>query len=119
MKKYTKIVTVLMLIAVVLMAFSTVFADVNVPSAGRVEGGGDVALQRIVSAIITIFQIFAFAAAVIMLMFLGIKYVTASPDGKAEIKKSAVQYIVGAVILFAATGVLALIKNFAVGNIHA
>ena len=52
-----------------------------------------------------------------MLMFLGIKYITASPDGKAEIKKSATQYVVGAVILFAASGILQIVKNFAVSNV--
>ena len=48
-----------------------------------------------------------------MLIFVGIKFLTASPEGKAEIKKTAVIYIVGAVLLFAATGILQIVKNLA------
>ena len=35
----------------------------------------------------------------------------ASPDGKAEIKKQAFAYILGAVLLFGATWILPLIKT--------
>lgn len=48
-----------------------------------------------------------------MLMFVGIKFVTASPEGKAEIKKTAVIYVVGAILLLAASGVLGIIQNLA------
>ena len=58
-----------------------------------------------------------FAAAVIMLIFVGIKFITASPEGKAEIKKTAIIYVVGAILLFAASGILAIIKNLAETNI--
>ena len=48
-----------------------------------------------------------------MLIVLAIKYISAAPGDKAEIKKHAVVYVVGAVILFAATGILGIVKNFA------
>ena len=51
--------------------------------------------------------------AVIMLIVLAIKYISAAPSEKADIKKSATIYIVGAVLLFAASGVLAIIQGFA------
>ena len=38
---------------------------------------------------------------------------TASPDGKAEVKKSAVIYVVGAILVFATGLLLNLIKNVA------
>ena len=53
------------------------------------------------------------AAAVIMLIVLAIKYVSAAPSEKADIKKSAIVYVIGAVLLFAATGVLQLVKGLA------
>lgn len=53
------------------------------------------------------------AVAVAVLIWLAIKYITAAPSDKADIKKSAVAYVIGAVLLFAASGVLALIQNFA------
>ena len=53
-----------------------------------------------------------------MLIVLAIKYISAAPGDKAEIKKHAVVYVVGAIILFAATGILGIVKNFAT-NIEA
>ena len=44
---------------------------------------------------------------------MAMKYMMASPDGKAEIKKTAAQYIVGAVILFGAAGILKIIQLLA------
>ena len=38
---------------------------------------------------------------------------SAAPGEKAEIKKSAVVYVVGAIVLFAVTGLLTIIEKFA------
>ena len=38
---------------------------------------------------------------------------TAAPGEKADIKKHAIPYVVGAVIMFACTGILTIIENFA------
>ena len=118
LRKYSKIIIALLVIATICTSLNIVLGtDVTIPTAGNVKGGASTAANNIVGAVITMVQIVAFAAAVIMLMFLGIKYITASPDGKAEIKKSATQYVVGAVILFAASGILQIVKNFAVSNV--
>lgn len=116
LRKYGKIVLVLFLIGIIATSLSVVFGS-EIPTAGSDQSGAASSVQSIVGALIFIIQIIAFAAAVIMLMFLGIKYITASPDGKAEIKKSSVQYVVGAIILFAATGILQIVRNFALSNI--
>jgi hypothetical protein len=41
------------------------------------------------------------------------KYMMAAPGDKAEIKKSAVIYVVGAIVLFAVGGILSIIQKFA------
>lgn len=66
--------------------------------------------------IIRIVQVIATATAVIILIWLGVKYMSAAPSERADIKKSATIYIVGAVLLFATTGILAIIQTFA-GNL--
>ena len=63
--------------------------------------------------IIRIVQVIATAGAVIILIWLGVKYMSAAPSERADIKKSAVIYIVGAVLLFATTGILGIIQTFA------
>lgn len=108
-KKVTKIISIILVVMTILSAFSIVLGA-SIPSATRpASGTSDV--ENIAGNVIYIIQIIAFAAAVIMLMFVGIKFVTASPEGKAEIKKSAVIYVVGAILLFGATAVLEVIKS--------
>ena len=46
-------------------------------------------------------------------MVLGVKFITSSPEGKAEIKKSAVIYVIGAIMVFAAGIILGVIQNVA------
>ena len=114
--KIAKITSILFIVAAILGACSMVFAsDVSIPSPTPIPDGGD-DISRIAGYVIWAIQIIAFAAAVIMLIFLGIKFLTSSPEGKAEVKKMSVIYIIGAILLFAATGILEIIKRIA-GNI--
>lgn len=81
------------------------------------SSGASAAIQSIAGSILAMVQIIAIAVAVIMLIVLAIKYISAAPNDKAEIKKHAVVYVVGAIVLFSASGLLEIIKNFA-GNIN-
>ena len=83
---------------------SQVEAKPTSASTGIINGGNKVA--GIVAAV-------GVSVALVILIWLGIKYIIASPSDKADIKKSAVAYIIGAVVLFAASGILALIASFA------
>ena len=67
--------------------------------------------------IIGIVQVVAVGMAAIMLVFLAIKYMTSSVNEKAEIKKHAVVYVVGAIIAFAASGILEIFKDFVLKNV--
>ena len=114
--KIAKITSILFIVMAILGAFSMVLgADIPTP----VEPIGIDPVNSVVGNVIFVIQVIAFAAAVIMLIFLGIKFLTSSPEGKAEVKKMSVIYIIGAVLLFAATGILQIIKNLAVTNVTA
>ena len=111
-KTIMKILTIVMIVAMLATITMPVFAEAPMPSAsGSVPSG----LQSAAGQVITIVQFVCFAAAVVMLMVLGVKFISASPDGKAEIKKSAVIYVVGALLVFSAGAILGWIKdiNFA------
>lgn len=70
-------------------------------------------VTNIAGSIITIARVICAAVAVAMLAILGMKYMMAAPGEKADIKKHAVVYIVGAVVMFACTGILTIIQQFA------
>lgn len=69
-------------------------------------------VSKVLSVIITIVRIAGVCVAIVMLLAVAMKYMTAAAGEKAEIKKSAVQYVVGAVVLFGAVGILGVINNF-------
>lgn len=70
-------------------------------------------VNDIVTTVITIARVVGVAVAIVMLLVVAMKYMTAAPGEKADIKKSAVVYVVGAVVLFAVTGILGIINSFA------
>lgn len=94
---------------------STVFADdfIIQPSDIKAESSGaSTSAQNAAQKILGVVQVIAVAVAVIMLIVLAIKYISSAPNDKAEIKKHAVIYVAGAVLLFGASGILQIIKQF-------
>ena len=75
--------------------------------------------KNIVGSIISVIRVVGMGIAIIMITYVAIKYMSAAPSEKAEFKKSATALIVGAVVLFASTNILAIIADFAAKNIVA
>lgn len=75
-------------------------------------GSGTSVVTNIGGGVLGVVQTIGYIVAVIVLVWLGIKYIMASPDGKAEIKKQAFAYILGAVLLFAASTLVGVFKNW-------
>lgn len=72
----------------------------------------DNTITRTSGVILNIIRIIAFCIAVILLLIIGIKYMIAAPEVKAELKKDVPTYVTGAVILFAASGILQFVTYF-------
>ena len=118
MKKKTivKVMSVALMVAMIALCINNVaLATDTIPSGTTSNTSGT--FSRILSVILGITQVIGMAIAVIMLIVLAIKYISTAPGEKAEIKKYAVVYIVGAIVLFAASGILEIIKQFAKDNI--
>lgn len=82
------------------------------------ESSATKSVNNIVSSVITIARIVGVTVAIVMLLVVAMKYMSAAPGEKADIKKSAVVYVVGAIVLFAVTGILGIINSFS-SNIKA
>lgn len=115
MNKFIKIITALFIIAMLATMVMSVFATPT-DVLDKVKGDTDKAmsvggLSSTIKNVIGVVQVICYSAAVIMLILVGVKFITASPEGKAEIKKAAIQYVIGAIIVFAAGTLLGIIAN--------
>lgn len=134
MKNKTLKIIAVLLIAIALVTLTTTIVRAKAetqPGAGAGEGAGattgfepiepkpagDVGntVTNTAGQILTIVRIIGMAVAVIMLTILGIKYVAASPNEKADYKKGMTVYVIGAVLLFGASLLLGVIQNFVNG----
>ena len=110
MKKLLKVLSVMM-IAVLLLV--NVNAQIEVDDLSNLGGTGSSAITgtagNIWQTIVTIVQILAIAAVV----FAGIRYMFASADQKADIKKSMGILVVGAVLVFGASTLLKFVSTAA------
>ena len=111
---FKMMLTVLMLVVMVGVTGSVLAADsdgLQIPTPTTPGASTTSSINNITGRILFVVQMIGAAVATIMLIVLGIKYTTASPDGKAEIKKSAWIYVVGALGIFAATFIVGLLKG--------
>lgn len=116
-KKIIKIF--LILVSVLLIANVTFAAEVGDFIDGltgtKPEGDVSTKIEDASGQILTTVQYVGVAVAVIMLMVVAIKYFSAAPGEQAKLKQKLVVYVVGAVILFAATGIIQIVKSFGMG----
>ena len=127
-RKVMKIVSILLTVLMMAFVLSTsVFASSDTSDymqIGQFSGKSQDqqtagVFQNFIATLINLVQVIGMAVAIIMLIVMAIKYISAAPSEKAELKKSATIYVVGAIVLFAATGILQVVKNFAYANISA
>ena len=77
-------------------------------------------LRGLGNSIVTILTTIGSVVSVIVLIILGIKYMTGSVEEKAEYKKTMIPYLVGALLIFGASAiakaVIAISENLTAGN---
>ena len=115
MKKQVKIISAVLIILAILIAMT------NIVSATTTSGalntlGEDKANEDVLNfgqKIVPIVRAIGIIAAVVILMIVGIKYMMGSAEEKAEYKKTMPAYVIGAVLVFGATQILAFIVDIA------
>lgn len=117
MKKSKKIfLRVLPVLIVLMVVFTTnVFAagfgnfNSNMDVKADTSGNTVKSIGAVWGIILTVLQVAAIAAVV----FAGVRYMFASADSKADIKKQMIWLVIGAILVFGASTVIQLITNFA------
>ena len=119
MKKAVKIVFILICFAAILFALnSSIYAAASFDTTpyekvNQTEASDVGELQNIGNIIIGIIRTVGSIASVGVLIVLGIKYMAASLEERAQYKKSMIPYVVGAVLVFGITNLLAIIIDIA------
>lgn len=135
MKK--KIVSVILIFVVIILNFNVVCANgpfdilddarkplepvvqqYNNSLQGRLYGGGNNSVSNIGATIAGYIVYAGIVVAVVVLMLKGIKFITSSPEGKADVKKELIPWAVGIVILFSIQAILQFVVNFAQNNVN-
>ena len=83
--------------------------DQSVPNAAN-------AIQLVNNTAITaisVARVVCVTIAIVILLVIAMKYMMSAPGDRADIKKHAIHYVIGAFILFAVTGILSILNSFA------
>ena len=107
-------IVTLLVVAVLFATIAPVFAVENPQDyfTPNTQTGTATNFQNAGGTIIGLVQIIGTAVAIVMLIWLGIKYVIAAPEEKAEIKKGAFIYVIAAVFIFAASNIVKIVADF-------
>jgi len=84
-------------------------ADVKTPLQVNTNEAG---IAKVINMIIGLLQIAGSGISVLVVTILGIKYIIASVEEKAEIKKQAIPIVIGCVLLFGAVNLMAALQDF-------
>lgn len=108
MKKNVKILSIiLMVITIVSTIYTTAYGVSWISIEAKEVGASD--MTSLAGKVLGGLQVFGTLGAVIIVAVLGIKYMLASPEGKADYKSNMIPYLVGAVLLFGATNIAKLV----------
>lgn len=74
---------------------------------------------NITGSILSVVKYVATGIALIMIVVIAAKYMIAAPGDRADIKKHAIAYVTGALILFGSAALVDIMQDFASNNVKA
>lgn len=108
--KIYKIASIIVLIALFVVICTNVYADISTSfPPGDETGISNVnnSAKKVWKTVTTIVQMVAFGAVI----FAGVRYMIASADQKADIKKGLAMLVIGAILVFAASTVVQFVTT--------
>lgn len=106
-----KIISTMIICLILILTATVVNAAADISDFKPQETDASDKIAGGTGVVITVVQTIGIGIAIVMLIALAIKYISAAPSDKADIKKSAIVYIIGAILLFAASGILQIFKS--------
>ena len=110
-----KFVSILLIGIVVIFALSNVvLADKITEAVDKIVADeGSVFLNSLGGKLYGIILVVGSIVATVMLAIMAIKFMTAGPDGKAEVKKNLIGFSIGLLILLCTFSILGIVQNIA------
>ncbi len=109
--KIMKILTIM----IVSMGASVVYGLTPIDMTANSSATGTTEVKDFGQNIMGVVQVAGVVIAVVVVMILGIKYMMGSAEEKAEYKKTMIPYLVGAILVFAASTIANVVYQFATG----
>lgn len=69
----------------------------------------DKPVSKISGVILGVIRIIGLGVSIIMITYVAMKYMLAAPSDRADLKKTSIQYVIGAIVVFGATNILQVI----------
>lgn len=105
------LIVILMVVCITTVSATSIIGQLDSNKNESTDASDSVKNTGIV--IIKVIKISGTGIAVLMLLYIAIKYMMVSPTEKAEFKKTALIYVVGAIVLFAAPRLVELVMDLA------
>ena len=120
--KLIKIVSMILILIVIISVVSVSYGfswSTAINDADTNDGVSELnkSASDVTGAILNVVRIVGVGISLIMLTVVAMKYMLAAPGDRADIKKHAIPFVIGAVILFAAANLLKILASFASKNI--
>ena len=115
--KKTKSIILTLIILAISGMHGTIYA-VDVNKVINVNTNPPVDVSPIMGKALGIAMTIGAVIAAVMMVIIAIKYMTSAPNEKAEIKKYLIPYVVGAVLVFASSGIVGLVISFVEDSIN-
>ena len=112
MKKQVKIITTILMILAILCSLANIVfgsAIITSLSGDKTTAITSTGMTNLGGKIIGTIQVLGIIIAIVVLLVLGIKYMVGSAEEKAEYKKTMMPYVVGALLIFAASTIVIIL----------
>lgn len=100
-----KFISIMMSLCMMMTMCANVLAKPSIKEVGALDG--------VLGGILGVVKVVGYTFAVGMLLYVGIKYVMASANEKADLKKGSISYVIGAVIIFGASALIGIMEDLA------
>lgn len=115
MKDKKKITTLILIFFIIIAIMPITYADFDTDYYKPDPLNGGQIVSGVGNKIIGVIQIVGIIISVAVLIILGIKYMIGSVEEKASYKKTMIPYLVGAIMLFAASSLVQMLYDIGMG----